>query len=172
MSSVLRRYAQCDNRVETVTLTGYISNNGFINGSDEDQHPAYAPIDLRKSNNFTIDTNSLTLRTDAGADLVAYMLNIYIDSVKPPLYYPNFEFNIIVNVKRDTSDPESIPLRMTIFANKEEAEAGYAVSNKLYVITNRDEVDESNTSGNKIMTFLVANNEIVLKSLSAGLFEA
>lgn len=163
MSSLLRTTSLRDSRVEIVTLSGYISNNGLINGGDTQQHPAYAPIDLRKSNNFIIDTNSLTLRSD---DPVSYMLNIYIDSAIPPLYYPNLEFNIIVNVKRDTSNF----LRITIFPNKEEAEKGEAISQKLYRITNYDSNDDYNTSGNKIITLLVVNNQIVLKSLSPGLF--
>ena len=142
---------------------GYLSDNGFKNGSDSDQHPAYAAIDLQKSNNFIIDTNSLTLRSD---EPVSYMLNIYIDSVIPPLYHPNLEFNIIVNVK----DDEDNHLRMTIFANKEEAETGFSLSNKLYAITNYDSVDDSRTSGTEIITFLVVNNQIVLKTLSPGLF--
>ena len=65
MTSLLRKYAQNDTRLENVTLTGFISDNGFKTGALTIQRPAYAPIDLTKSKNFSIDTRVLTLRTDS-----------------------------------------------------------------------------------------------------------
>ena len=97
MTSVLRHQAQRDTRVEDVTLYGYINDNGFKSGPDNVQHPAYAAIDLRKAKTFTVDTTVLTLRTDDPD--ATYMVNIYLDSTKPPLYYPNFEFTIMINLK-------------------------------------------------------------------------
>jgi hypothetical protein len=91
------------------------------------------------------------------------MLNIYMDSIKPPMYYPNFEFNLILNIK----DDEEYSLRITIFKNKEEAEKSSALSQKLYQLTNF--VNGENSYGKKFITFQVVNNEIVLKTLSPGL---
>ncbi len=88
-----------------------------------------------------------------------------MDSIKPPMYYPNFEFNLILNIK----DDQDYPLRITIFKNKEEAEKGFALSQKLYGISNVVNGDYS--YGNKFITFQVVNNEIVLKTLSPGLSE-
>jgi hypothetical protein len=91
MTSVLKSYAQRDNRLENITMTGFISNNGSKSGAITDQHPAYAGIDLTKSRNFAIDTRVLTIRTDGTG---IFLLRIYISSTKPPTYYPNFEFDI------------------------------------------------------------------------------
>lgn len=55
MTSVQSRYAQRDNRLESVSLTGFITNNGTIDSVDNDppQHPAYASINLKwRQNNF------------------------------------------------------------------------------------------------------------------------
>jgi hypothetical protein len=166
MSSIFRRVSQRDTRIENVILSGNISQNGRINGADIDQHPAYAAVDLRKSKNFTVNTDVLTLRTDDPPyDILGYMVNIYIDSSRPPLYYPNLEFNIIFTLK------SAEKFFITIYENKQQAEELYSVSNKLYQITNEYTSDPGEySSGTQIMTFQVVNNKIILKSLSPGLF--
>ena len=98
MSSLQTRFAQRDNRLETITLTGYITNNGLIDSVNNvpPQHPAYAEINLTKAQNFLIDTRNLTLRT--GGTGIQYLLRIYISPTSPPLYYQNFEWTIFVQL--------------------------------------------------------------------------
>ncbi len=158
MTSVLRSIAQTDTRQEFVALTGYIQSNGQINGSD--QHPAYAAIDLRVAKNFVIDTNPLVLRTDFTP--VAYLLRVYIDSIKPPAYSPNFEFNILFTIKDDLSKP----LYINIYANKSDAES-LLTGPTLYQLNNA--LPDDYATGDQIATFQVFNGKIVLKSLSPGL---
>jgi len=47
MTSVLKQYAQTDNRIETIQLSGFISQNGnaAVSPPQVDQ-PAYGEIDL------------------------------------------------------------------------------------------------------------------------------
>lgn len=166
MASIQREFAVRDTRLETVALTGYITNNGSKNGVVPqvyaEQHPAYAAIDLTKSNNFYIDASHLTLRTDTSSQRFLW---IYLQSNKPPSYYQNFEFDIFIK-------PSTEYLTMWIFANYEDTQTALISGgfNKLYSITNEiptSQGDYSTTPG--IMTFKVLNNKIILKSVSAGL---
>jgi hypothetical protein len=161
MTSVLRNYAQRDNRLENVTLTGNISNNGSKAGTPAQQNPAYAAIDLTKSKNFAIDTRVLTLRSDSPG---GYLLRIYISSTQPPSYYPNFEFDIFIT---PPSNDELISIQ--IYENQAAAENAQIVGNgaQLYGISNEypnSPGDYSDKTG--ILTFKVLNNSIVLKSIS------
>ena len=63
MASVQTIFAQRDNRLEAVTLTGYITNNGTIDSVNNvpPQQPVYAAINLTKAQNFLIDLRNLTL---------------------------------------------------------------------------------------------------------------
>ncbi len=156
MTSVLTHYAQRDNRVEIVTITGNITNNGSTAGTPAQQNPAYAAIDLTKSKNFSIDTRILRLRTDSPG---SYLLRVYITSNKPPSYYPNFEFDLLI------TPPENDELILIeIYANKAAAEIG---TGKLYSVTNEippSSGDYSDTTG--VVSFKVFNNSIILKALS------
>jgi hypothetical protein len=98
MTSVQARFAQRDNRLEQITLTGYINNNGSINGTPDEQHPAYAEINLTKANNFLIDTRVLNIRTDPGGMGIGYLLRIYMTPTQPPLYYQNFEWTMFITL--------------------------------------------------------------------------
>jgi hypothetical protein len=158
MTSVLRSIAQTDTRQEFVALTGYIQSNGQIDGQESAQHPAYAAIDLRVAKNFIIDTNPLILRTDP----VAYLLRVYMDSIKPPAYSPNFEFNILFTIKDDLTKP----LYINIYANKSDAE-GTTFGGPIYQLNN--DLPDDYATGDQIATFQVFNGKIVLKSLSPGL---
>jgi len=157
MTSLLRNYAQRDTRLENVTLTGNITNNGSIAGTPAQQNPAYAAIDLTKSKSFAIDTRVLTLR--AGG--TNFLLRIYISSLQPPSYYPNFEFDIII------TPPGNEQLIFTeIYPNQAAAEnAQITGGRQLYGITNRYPDDE-NSDLTGFFTFKVFNNSIVLKSIS------
>ncbi len=159
MTSVQANYAQRDNRLETVTLTGNISNNGSIAGTPAQQNPAYAGIDLTKSKNFAIDTRILTLRS-GGAN---FLLRIYISSTQPPSFYPNFEFDIFL-----TPPGNEQLILIQIYANQAAAEnAQIDGGQQLYGITNTypdGSGDYSDLTG--ILTFKVLNNSIILKSIS------
>jgi hypothetical protein len=161
MTSISKSYAQEDTRLENVTLTGFISDNGGTSGSITLQHPAYAAIDLTKAKNFSIDTRVLTLRTDSPTSL---LLRIYVSSSKPPAYYQNFEFDIFI-----TPPTGSRWLNIEIFADKENAEKALVIGSgykRLYAMTN--EIPSSPgeyTDNTGIITFKVLNNSIILKNI-------
>jgi hypothetical protein len=162
MTSVLTNYSQRDNRLENVTLTGFITNNGGKAGEIAVQRPAYAAIDLTKSKNFNIDARVLTLRTDSP---IYYLLRIYISSSKPPAYYQNFEFDIFITPPDDEADF----LFVEIFADKRNAENALIVGSdykRLYAFTNKPVSPEGDYSANTgVITFKVLNNSIILKSI-------
>lgn len=159
MTSVQTKYAQRDTRLETITLTGNISNNGSKSGAISDQNPAYAGIDLTKSRNFVIDTSILTIRTDGTG---IFLLRIYLSSTKPPSYYQNFEFDIFF-----TPPGNEQPIFIEIYGSKAAAEnAQIIATGPLYGISNEypGNLNEySDVSG--IITFKVLNNSIILKSI-------
>jgi len=164
MSSVQSRFSQRDNRLETVTLTGYITNNGLIDSVNNvpPQHPAYAAIDLTKAQNFLIDTRNLTLRT--GGTGIQYLLRIYIDSIQPPLYYQNFEWTIIINLPQTSLNW----LGIEIFNSKSEAES---VNNDFLFELSNQTPDGSNIwPGTAAITMQVVNNNYILKSVSPNLY--
>jgi hypothetical protein len=159
---MIRHYAQNDNRLESVTLTGFVSNNGGKSGSITVQNPAYAAIDLTKSKNFSINTRVLTLRTDSPT---SYLLRIYISSSKPPSYYQNFEFDIFIT----PPDDDTQYLLIELYADKRNAENALVIGSgykRLYAFTNiipTSPTDYTNNTG--ILSFKVLNNSIILKSI-------
>lgn len=161
MTSVGRNYAQRDTRLENVTLTGYIRNNGGTSGSVTQQQPAYAAIDLTKSQNFSVDTSVLTLRTDSPT---YFLLRIYISSSKPPQYNQNFEFDIFI-----TPPAGNQHLYVEIFADKENAEKALLIaggSRRLYAISSEIPTSPGDYSENTgIISFKVHNNSILLKGI-------
>lgn len=162
MTSTTKTYAQNDTRLENVTLTGYINNNGNKAGTPGDQNPAYAGIDLTKSKNFRVDTRILKLRTDSVSG--SFLLRIYISSSKPPSYNQNFDFDIFV----DPPTGDRL-LLIQIFANQAAAENAQIVGNglRLYSMTNEippSTGDYYDSTG--ILSFKVLNNSIILKSMS------
>jgi hypothetical protein len=159
---MLRHYAQNDNRLESVTLTGFVRNNGLISGSVTVQNPAYAAIDLTKSKSFSIDARVLTLRTDAPT---SYLLRIYISSSKPPSYYQNFEFDIFIT----PPDDETKYLLIEVYSDKRNAENASIVGSgykRLYGFTNITPTPAADYSTNTgVITFKVLNNSLILKSI-------
>lgn len=166
MTSVLRNFAQRDNRLVTVPLTGYITNNGTIDSVNNvpPQHPAYAAINLTKAQNFVIDTRNLTLRTDPGGSGIEYLLRIYMDSTKPPLYYQNFEWTMFVHLPQTSLNWISIEFYRT----KEEAES--VNENYLFVLSNQTPDGSSIWPGMAAITVQVVNNDYILKSASPQLY--
>jgi hypothetical protein len=162
MTSIATNYYQRDTRLESIPLTGFISNNGLKTASVTEQRPAYAAIDLTKSKNFSIDTTVLRLRTDAPN---AFLLRMYISSIKPPQYYQNFEFDVFITPP--TGDQLLVIEVYPDQANAEKAllmGGGYV---KLYGITNEIPSslgDYSDIPG--ILTFKVLGNSIILKGIS------
>lgn len=168
MTSIQRSYAERDNRLETVTLSGFITNNGTIDSLNNipPQQPAYASIDLTKAQNFLIDTRDLTLRTDPGGTGIEYLLRIYMETTKPPLYYQNFEWTIFIELPRYVSGKW---LEIEIFTNKSEAES--INNNYLYSLANEDNSGNITASqGTVAITMQVLNNRYILKSVSPQLY--
>ena len=160
MTSLLKQYAQRDTRLENITLTGYIRNNGGKTGLVSVQRPAYAAIDLTKSKNFSIDTKVLTLRTDGGVQL---LVRAYLSSTKPPSYFQNFEFDIFLI-------PPTIEqwVYFELYANQTDAENALVnggTATRLCVISSENSSGDYSTKTG-IFTFKVLNNSIVLKSIS------
>jgi hypothetical protein len=166
MSSVQTRFAQRDNRLEQITLTGYITNNGTIDSADNDppQHPAYAEINLTKTQNFLIDTRVLTLRTDPGGVGIQYLLRIYIDPTKPPLYYQNFEWTMFIRL------PQTSLNWIAIQVYDSQAEAEGPDENYLFELSNQTPDGNDIYPGMSAITMQVVNNEYILKSCSPNLY--
>jgi hypothetical protein len=165
MSSVQTKFAQRDNRLETVTLTGYITNNGLIDSVNNvpPQHPAYAAIDLTKAQNFLIDTRNLTLRT--GGTGIQYLLRIYIEPTSPPLYYQNFEWTIFVQLPQTSVNW----LGIEVFSSKTEAES---VNNNFLFELSNESLDGTTIWPGMMsaITMQVVNTNYVLKSVSPNLY--
>ena len=157
-----------DTRLVNVALTGFLTNNGTKSGAVPavyaEQHPAYAAIDLTRAKNFYVDARPIHVRTDT----VSYsLLRIYISSRIPPLYYPNFEFDIFITPPRGY-----LLFFIEVYANKQDAENAQVVGSsakKLYTITNEIPTTGDYSEGTGIITFKVFNNSIVLKGVSGGL---
>jgi hypothetical protein len=166
MTSVQARFAQRDNRLETVTLSGYITNNGTIDSIDNvpPQHPAYAEINLTKAQNFVVDTRILTLRTDSGGTGIQYLLRIYIDPTSPPLYYQNFEWTIFIHLPQTSLNY----LAIEVFRTKDEAES--INNNFLFELSNQTPDGSSIWPGMAAITMQVVNNNYILKSVSPQLY--
>jgi len=161
MTSVLTKYAQRDNRLESVTLTGFITTNGGKSASITEQRPAYAAIDLTKSKNFSIDTRVLTLRTDSPT---YFLLRIYISSRKPPSYYQNLEFDIFI-----TPPSGDQWLFIEVYADKTNAENALVIGSgykRLYAFSNEIPPNSGDYTDNTgVVSFKILNNSIVLKSI-------
>jgi hypothetical protein len=166
MTSVQTRFAQRDNRLEQVTLTGYITNNGSIDSNNNvpPQHPAYAEINLTKAQNFLIDTRDLILRTDPGGTGIEYLLRIYMTPTKPPLYYQNFEWTMFVNLPQTSLNY----LAIEVFNTKAEAEN--VNNNFLFELSNETPDGLNIYPGMSAITMQVVNNNYILKSTSPNLY--
>ncbi len=168
MTSLQTRFAQRDNRLETVTLTGFLTNNGTIDSINNvpPQQPAYAAINLTKAQNFFINTRVLTLRTDAGGTGIEYLLRIYMDPTKPPLYYQNFEWTIFIQLPPQVTNKW---IEIEIYENKAEAES--VNENYLYALTNTNDSGVITTYDAIVaITIQLINNEYILKSVSPQLY--
>ena len=166
MTSIQTRFAQRDNRLEQVTLTGYISNNGIIDSVNNvpPQHPAYAEIDLTKAQNFLIDTRVLNLRTDPGGTGIQYLLRIYMTPTKPPLYYQNFEWTMFIRLPQTSLNY----IIIQVYENKDEAES--VNENFLFELSNETPDGSDIWPGNSAITMQVVNNTYILKSTSPNLY--
>lgn len=163
MSSVKSFYAQRDNRIIDIPLTGYITDNGIISGVSDLYHAAVASLDIAYSHLFTIDTRSIVLRASG----VEYLVGITFPVVSPPKFYPGLEVNIIVNVK-DTNVPSPIPLIFRIQKNPAIA-IDYADESTYIELDNIDYANttDSNTVytyGNRVITLLSTGDTWVIKS--------
>jgi len=168
MTSVETRYAQRDNRLEKVILTGNITDNGTIDSINNvpPQNPAYAQINLTKAQNFYIDTRSLRLRTDAGGTGIYYLLRIYMDPTKPPLYYPNFEWTILVELPPVVANKW---IEIQVYQTKAEAES--VNENYSFALTNQDDNGSLTTQrGIVAITMQLFENTYILKSCSPQLY--
>lgn len=168
MTSVETRYAQRDNRLEAVTLTGFLTNNGAIDSVNNvpPQHPAYAAINLTKAQNFYIDTRVLTLRTDAGGTGIEYLLRIYMEPTKPPLYYQNFEWTMFIELPPTVANKW---IGIEVFSTKAEAES--VNNNFLFELSNVNDANVITTySGVVAITMQLVNNNYILKSVSPQLY--
>jgi hypothetical protein len=168
MTSLQTRFAQRDNRLETVTLTGFLTSNGTIDSINNvpPQQPAYAAINLTKAQNFFINARVLTLRTDPGGSGIEYLLRIYMDPTKPPLYYQNFEWTIFIQLPPQVANKW---IEIEIYENKAEAES--INENYLFALTNADNSGVITTYDGKVaITIQLINNEYILKSVSPQLY--
>ena len=159
MTSVRKDYSQRDNRLENITLTGFISDNGATSGLVTAWKPAYAAIDLTKSKNFVIDTCVLTLRNNSPRRL---LVCIYINSSNPPASYPNFEFDIIITTR-------STWIYFMVFPNKKSAEAYMNGTSTTKIIDFSNEYPVSSgtyTESTGIASFKVLNNDVKFKGLT------
>jgi hypothetical protein len=166
MTSIPARYAQRDNRLETVILTGFITDNGTIDSVNNvpPQHPAYAEINLTQAQNFVIDTRNLILRTDPGGTGIEYLLRIYIDPTEPPLYYQNFEWTMFIHLPDSTLNWIAIE----VYRTQEEAES--VDQNYLFALSNQSLDGNDIWPGTAAITMQVVNNNYILKSCSPQLY--
>ena len=163
MTSVGSFYAQRDNRLINVPLTGYITNNGIISGVTDLYHAAVAALDVTNSKLFTIDTRSIALRSTG----VEYLVGITFPNLLPPQYYPGFEINIIINVK-DTNVPSPAPLTFRIQQNPA-VPIDYADERTYIELDNLDYADTTDaldvyTFGRRTVTLISTGQEWVVKS--------
>ena len=115
MSSVGSFYAQRDNRIADVALTGYVTNNGTLDNGDN--QAAVASLDVTTSRLFIVDTRPLRIRGSSGPYIPEwYLVGVVFASLAPPRFYPGFEVTIIFNVK-DTNVPTPYPLIFRIQKN-------------------------------------------------------
>lgn len=119
-----------------------------------------------KAQNFLIDTRSLTLRTDPGGTGIEYLLRIYMEATKPPLYYQNFEWTMFIELPTYIAGKW---LEIEIFYNQSEAES--VDNNYLYSLTNTNNNGIiTSTEGTVAITMQLLNNRYILKSVSPQLY--
>jgi hypothetical protein len=171
MTSLLKYYAQNDNRVETIELTGFVSENGTVdNQVPRVDQPAYGAIDLRASKNFILDATNLTIRTDLPGNTRSYLINLYVTSTNPPTSTPNYEFNLIVTPPNKGNGTPGNFVTINIYTNKSDAYDN--PTRNIYQFVNTVNVSTPNliyvSQGKQIITFQVVKNNIVLKTTPAG----
>jgi hypothetical protein len=107
----------------------------------------------------------LTLRTDPGTG-IEYLLRIYMDSTKPPLYYQNFEWTIFIHLPQLTDEENWIGIE--VFSTKAEAES--VDNNFLFVLSNQTPDGSSIWTGMAAITMQVVNNSYILdqRTLKTG----
>lgn len=167
MSSVQSRYAQRDNRIIYSELTGYITDNGTISGALPPSvlyHAAIATLDVTRSQLFIIDAKGLTLRGSG----VEYLLSINFSQIPPPLFYPGFEINIVVDMKYDVTYPLLIDIQ-----NNPSIPLDPSDSDTFIQLSNVDPINSTDTTtdytyGPRVIT-LMSNGYIwLLKSTSVN----
>jgi hypothetical protein len=163
MSSIKSFYAQRDNRVLDVKLTGYITDNGAISGSVDINHAAVASLNTNYSQLFLFDTRDLSLRSGG----VWYLVGIVFPNVSPPRFYPGFEINIVINVK-DTNVPSPKPLVIRIQKNPS-IPLNYGDATTFIEVNNIDYANTTDTNvvysyGNRTLTLLSTGTTWVVKS--------
>lgn len=166
MTSVGSFYAQRDNRLIDISLSGYITSNGTLDNGDN--HPAVASLDVSLSKLFSIDTRALAIRGSSDPYFpVWYLVGVVFSGAHPPKFYPGFEVNIIFNVK-DTNGPPPYPLIFRI--QKNPAVAIDYGDERTYI--ELDNIDYANTTeantvytyGRRVVTLLSTGVDWVIKS--------
>ncbi len=166
MTSIGSFYAQRDNRLIDVSLTGDVTNNGTLDNGDN--NPAVATLDVSESKLFNVDTRRLTIRGTSGPYYpVYYLVGVAFTGTQPPKFYPGFEINIIFNVK-DTNGPPSYPLIFRIQKNPAVA-IDYADERTYIEMENIDYADTTDTNtvytyGRRVVTLLSTGYDWVVKS--------
>jgi hypothetical protein len=158
MSSVKSFYAQRDNRIIDVPLTGYVTDNGTISGVSDLNHAAVASLNVNESHLFTVDTRAIVLRSSG----VWYLVGVEFQKISPPKFYPGLEINIIFNVK-DTNPAPNVPLVFRIQKNPS-IPIDYA-DEETYIELDNEEYDSSTyTYGRRTVTLLSTGVDWVIKS--------
>jgi hypothetical protein len=166
MTSVQSYYAQRDNRLTAVSLTGFVQSNGVLD--NDDTHAALATLDVSNSKLFTVDTRSLQLRGSDGPYFpVYYLVGVTFQNLAPPQFYPGFEVNIIFSVK-DTNVPTPYPLLFRIQKNPRVAldyddETTYIELNNVDY-ENTTDTNTVYTYGRRTVTLLSTGVDWVVKS--------
>jgi hypothetical protein len=163
MTSVERFYAQRDNRLIDVSLTGFITDNGTKSGMSDVNQPAIATLNVRDSRLFTFDTRSLVLRSGGAW----YLVGIEFSKISPPRFYPGFEINIVINVK-DTNVGTAVPLVFRIQKNPA-VPLNYGDETTYVELDNQDYADTTDTNlvytyGHRTITLLSTGQSWVVKS--------
>jgi hypothetical protein len=166
MTSVGSFYAQRDNRIIDVVLTGDVTNNGTLDNGDN--NPAVASLDVSLSQLFMVDTRQIRIRGSDGPYFpVEYLVGVVFPNLSPPKFYPGFEINIIFNVK-DTNGPPEYPLIFRIQKNPA-VPIDYADERTYIELENIDYANTTDTNvvytyGHRTVTLLSTGVYWVIKS--------
>ena len=106
----------------------------------------------------------MTLRTDPGGTGIEYLLRIYIEPTKPPLYHQNFEWTMFIELPQNKPELDWY----TIYDSKEEAES--VDENYLFELSNESPDGNDIWPGKAAITMQVVNNNYFLKSISPNLY--